>query len=151
MSTTSIRMHISNINAFLLHISYNVEFPANCFKTNWDYKHQTIDDRQDTNTAGWIEQQIECNIPDPLTSEEDATIALTIWATAPWTCMYLRCWNKMLWTRTRTCIHDYLSYNGSKHTFIQAFSMFIIIINSKYDCRSKIDRVTYLIKNSFRN
>jgi len=93
-----------------------------------------------------------CNIPDPPTSEEDATMALTIRATAPWTCTFiekLKCWNKMLWTRT--CIHDYLSYSESKHTFIQAFHMFIIIINSKYDCRSKIDKITYLIKNSFRN
>jgi len=56
---TSIQMHISNINAFLLHISYNAEFPTTYFKTNWDYKHQTIDDRQDINTAGWIGQQIE--------------------------------------------------------------------------------------------
>ena len=51
-------MHISNINAFLLHISYNAEFPTTYFKTNWDYKHQTIDDRQDINTVGWIGQQI---------------------------------------------------------------------------------------------
>ena len=55
---TSIQMHISNIHSFLLHIYYNAEFPTTYFKTNWDYKHQTIDDRQDINIAGWIRQQI---------------------------------------------------------------------------------------------
>ena len=52
---------------------------------------------------------------------------------------------------TRTCIHDYLSYSGSKLTFIQAFNRFIIFINNKWDCKSKIDKITYLIKNSSRN
>ena len=71
---------------------------------------------------------------------------------SPWTCAFiklLKCWNKMLWTRT--CIHDHLSYSGSKHTFIQAFYMFITFINRKYDCRSKIYKITYLMKNSFCN
>ena len=56
---TSIQMHISNIHSFLLHIYYNAEFPTTYFKRNWDYKIQTIDDRQDINTVGWIRQQIE--------------------------------------------------------------------------------------------
>ena len=50
-----------------------------------------------------------------------------------------------------TCLHDYSSYSGSKHTLIQAFNMFITFINRKYDCRSKMDKITYLMKISFRN
>ena len=38
-----------------------------------------------------------------------------------------------------------------QHTFIQAFNMFIMIINNKQDCKSKIDKITDLIKNSFCN
>ena len=79
-------------------------------------------------------------------------MALTIRATSPMNmCIHkmMKCWNKMLWTRT--CIHDYLSYSGSKHMFIQAFNMFIIFINNKYGCRSKMSKITYLMKNSIRN
>ena len=43
----------------------------------------------------------------------------------------------------------FIIHRGSKHTFLQAFYMFITFINIKYDCRSKIDKVTYLMKNSF--
>ena len=55
----------------------------------------------------------------------------------------------MLWTRT--CINDHLSYSGRKHTFIQEFYMFITFIKRKYDYISKINNITYLMMNSFRN
>ena len=45
----------------------------------------------------------------------------------------------------------FIIHSGSKHMFLQAFNMFITFINRKYDCRSKIDKITYLMKNSFRN
>ena len=40
----------------------------------------------------------------------------------------------------------FIIHSGSKHTFLQAFNMFITFINRKYDCRSKMDKVTYLIR-----
>ena len=46
----------------------------------------------------------------------------------------------------------FIIHNGSNiHSYKHSFSVFIIIINSKQDCRSKIDKVTYLMKNLFHN
>ena len=37
-------------------------------------------------------------------------------------------------------------HSGSNiHLYKHSFNMFITFINSKYDCKSKIDKVTYLI------
>ena len=42
--------------------------------------------------------------------------------------------------------------NGSNiQLYKHSFNMFITSININYDCRSKIDKVTYLMKNSFQN
>ena len=42
--------------------------------------------------------------------------------------------------------------NGNNiHSYKNSFNIFITFINRKYDCRSKIDKITYLMKNSFRN
>ena len=56
----------------------------------------------------------------------------------------------MHWSRTYI---DAIIYHTRRkqHTFLQAFNMFITFINRKYDCRSKIDKITYFIKNSFHN
>ena len=45
----------------------------------------------------------------------------------------------------------FIIHSGSKHTFLQAFNMFITFINSKYKCRDGMVKNTYLIKNSSRN
>ena len=95
---------------------------------------------------------IGCNVPNPPTGEADATMALTIWATSPmnmW--IHKNAENRMHWSRTYT---DAIVYHTQRkqHSFIQALiHMFITFINSKYGCRSKIGKITYLMKNSFRN
>ena len=46
----------------------------------------------------------------------------------------------------------FIIHSGSNiHSYKHSFDMFITFINRKCDCRSKIDKITYLIKNSFRN
>ena len=99
-----------------------------------------------------------CNVPNPPTDEEDTTMALTIWATIPmnmWIHKITKCWNQMLKTRCTEVEHTqmqlFIIHNGSKHMFLQAFNMFITFINKKYDCRSKMDKITYLMKSLFRN
>ena len=52
---------------------------------------------------------------------------------------------------TKTCIHDYLSYTLEATYIRTSIHMFIMIINSKWDCRSKIDKITYLIRSLTRN
>ena len=37
------------------------------------------------------------------------------------------------------------------HSFKHSFNMFNLIINRKYSCRSKMHKITYLMKKSFRN
>ena len=64
-----------------------------------------------------------CNVPDSPTSEEDATMALTIRATSPmnmWNHKMQKCWKKMHWSITYT---DAIIYHTQQkqHTFIQAF------------------------------
>ena len=73
-------------------------------------------------------KKLECNIPDPLTGEEDASMAITIWATSPMN----MCIHKMLKTKCieveHAQIHNYLPYidtinyhtQRKQHTFIQA-------------------------------
>ena len=39
----------------------------------------------------------------------------------------------------------------NKHLYKHTFHMFITFINRKYGCRSKIGKITYLMKNSFCN
>ena len=93
-----------------------------------------------TNVRPW-----SCNVPDPPTSDEDATMELTIRATSP----------------MNMCIHKTLKQNALKynmhryniihigsniHSCKHSFNMFTTFINRKYDCRSKIDKVTYLIR-----
>ena len=40
---------------------------------------------------------------------------------------------------------------NNTHSYNHSFNMFITFINRKYGCRSKIGKITYLMKNSFRN
>ena len=37
------------------------------------------------------------------------------------------------------------------HLYKHSFNMFIMIINRKYGCRSKMSKITYLMKKLFRN
>ena len=97
-----------------------------------------------------------CHVPNPPTGEEDATMALTIWAKSPmnmWNHKLTKteCWNKMIWTRTCT---DAIVYHTQRkqHTFIQhSVNMFIVIINRNKIAEVKWTRITYLMKNSFCN
>ena len=46
----------------------------------------------------------------------------------------------------------FIIQSGSNtHSYKNSFNMFITFTNRKYDCRSKIDKTTYLMKNSFHN
>ena len=40
---------------------------------------------------------------------------------------------------------------NNTHSYNHSFNMFITFINRKYGCRSKIGKITYLMKNSFHN
>ena len=40
---------------------------------------------------------------------------------------------------------------NNTHSYKHSFNMFITFINGKYGCRSKIGKITYLMKNSIRN
>ena len=78
-------------------------------------------------------------------------MALTIRATSP-----MNMWiHKNAETKCIEVEHTqmqlFIMHSRSKHTFLQAFNMFITFIKRKHDCRSKIDKVTYLMKNSFHN
>ena len=78
-------------------------------------------------------------------------MALTIWVTSP-----MNMWiHKNAETECIEVEHTqmklFIIHSGSKHMFLQAFYMFITFINRKYDCRSKIGKIAYLIKNSFCN
>ena len=46
----------------------------------------------------------------------------------------------------------FIMHSGNHiHSYKHSFNMFITFINGKYGCRSKIGKITYLMKNSFRN
>ena len=40
---------------------------------------------------------------------------------------------------------------NNTHSYKHSFNMFIMIINRKYGCRSKMNKITYLMKKLFRN
>ena len=46
----------------------------------------------------------------------------------------------------------FIIHSGSNiHSYKHSFNLFITFIKGKHDCRSKIDKITYLMKNLFRN
>ena len=86
-----------------------------------------------------------CNVPNPPTNEEDATIPLSIRATIP---MNIHIKTKMLWSKT--CIHCY--HTAEEKPYIQAFSVFIMFIKQQNTiCRDEIVKNTYLMRNSSHN
>ena len=93
-----------------------------------------------------------CNVPNPSNGGEDATMALTIWATSP-----MNMWiHKNAKTECIEVEHTQMQlsiiHSGRNiHLYKHSFNMFITFINRKYGWRSKIGKITYLMENSFRN
>ena len=134
-------------------------FRIHFFYYNYNEKIKPIlDCNTTTNVKGWVWLKhcfiimTLCNVPDPSTSEEDATMALTIQAGGP-----MNMWiHKNAETECIEVQHTHMQLSiihsrSNIHSCKHSFNMFITFINRKYDCRSKIDKITYLIKSSFCN
>ena len=97
-----------------------------------------------------------CHIPMPPTGEEDATQASTTQAKSPMNiCMHkiaeTACLNKDFELK-HAHMQLIIIHNGNQqHSDMHAFNMFIIFISRNYDCRSKMDNITYLMMNSICN
>ena len=78
-------------------------------------------------------------------------MALTIRATIPMS-MWI---HKNAETKCIEVEHTYMiiyhTAEANIHSCKHSFNMFTTFINRKYDCRSKMDKITYLMKNSFCN
>ena len=96
-------------------------------------------------------EKFSCNVPDPPTGEEDATVPLTIRATSPMN-MYIHInWRRMLGSKKNAEMHNYLTYSGRKTIHPSIQHVHHNSLNIKYYCRSKLEKNTYLIKNSSCN